>query len=176
MPDTFSGEACLNTDPFAMKHSSLEIVRRFARTLPVGRLAGLCLLTGCGSVLRMPQCQHAVAVVDVQNRIELCERREVARGGRPRPFPQRLEGVALTACRTSVAQSCSRCSSRVTFWPTPSMRARLPTFIRYTCGSWLAMTGAHPKVMRHQSITLTMDTCICSPGKKPTRWAGWVRC
>jgi hypothetical protein len=31
-----------------------------------------------------------------------------------------------------------------------------------TCGAWLAMTGAHPKVaqtvMRHQSITLTMDT------------------
>jgi len=30
------------------------------------------------------------------------------------------------------------------------------------CGAWLAMTGAHPKViqsvMRHSSITLTMDT------------------
>ena len=34
--------------------------------------------------------------------------------------------------------------------------------LRYTCGAWLTMTGAHPKVvqqvMRHQSITLTMDT------------------
>ena len=34
--------------------------------------------------------------------------------------------------------------------------------LRHTCGAWLAMTGAHPKVvqqvMRHQSITLTMDT------------------
>jgi len=34
--------------------------------------------------------------------------------------------------------------------------------LRHTCGAWLAMTGAHPKVvqtmMRHQAITLTMDT------------------
>ena len=34
--------------------------------------------------------------------------------------------------------------------------------LRNTCGAWLAMTGAHPKVvqqvMRHSSITLTMDT------------------
>ena len=33
--------------------------------------------------------------------------------------------------------------------------------LRHTCGSWLAMTGAHPKtvqtVMRHSTITLTMD-------------------
>ena len=34
--------------------------------------------------------------------------------------------------------------------------------LRHTCGAWLALTGAHPKViqtvMRHSSITLTMDT------------------
>ncbi len=34
--------------------------------------------------------------------------------------------------------------------------------LRHTCGAWLAMTGAHVKVvqtvMRHQSVTLTMDT------------------
>ena len=34
--------------------------------------------------------------------------------------------------------------------------------LRHTCGAWLAMSGVHPKVvqtvMRHQSITLTMDT------------------
>ena len=34
--------------------------------------------------------------------------------------------------------------------------------LRHTCGAWVAMTGAHPKVvqlvMRHQSITLSMDT------------------
>jgi integrase len=34
--------------------------------------------------------------------------------------------------------------------------------LRHTCGSWLAMLGVHPKVvqtvMRHASITLTMDT------------------
>jgi integrase len=34
--------------------------------------------------------------------------------------------------------------------------------LRHTTGAWLAMTGAHPKavqtVMRHSSITLTMDT------------------
>jgi integrase len=34
--------------------------------------------------------------------------------------------------------------------------------LRHSCGAWLAMTGAHPKavqsVMRHSSITLTMDT------------------
>ena len=34
--------------------------------------------------------------------------------------------------------------------------------LRHTCGAWVAMTGAHPKaiqaVMRHSSITLTMDT------------------
>ncbi len=34
--------------------------------------------------------------------------------------------------------------------------------LRHTCGAWLSMTGAHPKVVqtvvRHQSITLTMDT------------------
>ena len=34
--------------------------------------------------------------------------------------------------------------------------------LRHTCGAWLAMTGCHPKeeqaVMRHQSITLSMDT------------------
>jgi integrase len=33
--------------------------------------------------------------------------------------------------------------------------------LRHTCGAWLAMTGAHPKavqaVMRHSTITLTMD-------------------
>ena len=34
--------------------------------------------------------------------------------------------------------------------------------LRHTCGAWLSMTGANPKtvqqIMRHQSITLTMDT------------------
>ena len=34
--------------------------------------------------------------------------------------------------------------------------------LRHTCGAWLSMKGEHPKVvqtvMRHQSITLTMDT------------------
>ena len=34
--------------------------------------------------------------------------------------------------------------------------------LRHTCGAWLAMGGAHPKavqaVMRHSTITLTMDT------------------
>ena len=34
--------------------------------------------------------------------------------------------------------------------------------LRHTCGAWYAMTGAHPKavqaVMRHSTITLTMDT------------------
>ncbi len=34
--------------------------------------------------------------------------------------------------------------------------------LRHTCGAWLALAGAHPKsiqsVMRHSSITLTMDT------------------
>ena len=34
--------------------------------------------------------------------------------------------------------------------------------LRHTCGAWLAMTGARPKavqaVMRHSTITLTMDT------------------
>src|SRR5262249_3643532 len=34
--------------------------------------------------------------------------------------------------------------------------------LRHTCGAWLAMTGEHPKtvqsVMRHSTITLTMDT------------------
>ena len=34
--------------------------------------------------------------------------------------------------------------------------------LRHTCGAWVAMTGAHPKavqaVMRHSTITLTMDT------------------
>ena len=34
--------------------------------------------------------------------------------------------------------------------------------LRHTCGAWFAMTGAHPKVvqqvMRHSTITLTMDT------------------
>ena len=34
--------------------------------------------------------------------------------------------------------------------------------LRHTCGAWLAMSGCHPKdvqaVMRHQSITLSMDT------------------
>ena len=34
--------------------------------------------------------------------------------------------------------------------------------LRHTCGAWLARSGAHPKevqaVMRHSSITLTMDT------------------
>ena len=34
--------------------------------------------------------------------------------------------------------------------------------LRHTCGAWLAMAGVHPKVvqtvMRHSSITLTMDT------------------
>ena len=34
--------------------------------------------------------------------------------------------------------------------------------LRHTCGAWLAQAGIHPKtiqtVMRHSSITLTMDT------------------
>jgi len=34
--------------------------------------------------------------------------------------------------------------------------------LRHSCGAWLAMTGAHPKavqqVLRHSTITLTMDT------------------
>jgi hypothetical protein len=34
--------------------------------------------------------------------------------------------------------------------------------LRHTCGAWLAMSGEHPKavqeVMRHSTITLTMDT------------------
>ncbi len=34
--------------------------------------------------------------------------------------------------------------------------------LRHTCGAWSALTGAHPKavqaLMRHSSITLTMDT------------------
>jgi integrase len=34
--------------------------------------------------------------------------------------------------------------------------------LRHTCGAWLALSGAHPKavqaVMRHSTITLTMDT------------------
>jgi len=34
--------------------------------------------------------------------------------------------------------------------------------LRHTCGAWLAMTGSHPQtvkaVMRHSTITLTMDT------------------
>jgi hypothetical protein len=34
--------------------------------------------------------------------------------------------------------------------------------LRHTCGAWLAMTGVHPKVvqtvLRHSTITLTMDT------------------
>lgn len=34
--------------------------------------------------------------------------------------------------------------------------------LRHTCGAWLAMSGAHPKtiqtIMRHSTITLTMDT------------------
>ena len=34
--------------------------------------------------------------------------------------------------------------------------------LRHTCGGWLAMSGAHPKavqaIMRHSTITLTMDT------------------
>jgi len=34
--------------------------------------------------------------------------------------------------------------------------------LRHTCGAWLSMTGSHPKavqtVMRHSTITLTMDT------------------
>jgi hypothetical protein len=34
--------------------------------------------------------------------------------------------------------------------------------LRHTCGAWLATNGAHPKavqsVMRHSTITLTMDT------------------
>ena len=34
--------------------------------------------------------------------------------------------------------------------------------LRHTCGVWLAMSGASPKamqrIMRHSSITLTLDT------------------
>ena len=34
--------------------------------------------------------------------------------------------------------------------------------LRHTCGAWMAMAGAHSKtvqtVMRHSTITLTMDT------------------
>ena len=46
--------------------------------------------------------------------------------------------------------------------------------LRHTCGAWLAMTGAHPKVvqqvMRHKSITLTMDTYgHLFPARKLTR-------
>jgi Phage integrase family len=45
-----------------------------------------------------------------------------------------------------------------------SHKGEVPDFhsLRHTCGAWLAMNGAHPKavqsVMRHSTITLTMDT------------------
>jgi hypothetical protein len=44
--------------------------------------------------------------------------------------------------------------------------------LRHTCGAWLAMAGAHPKVvqtvMRHSTITLTMDTYgHLFPGQDP---------
>ena len=44
--------------------------------------------------------------------------------------------------------------------------------LRHTCGAWCAMQGAHPKlvqtVMRHSSITLTMDTYgHLFPDKRP---------
>jgi len=49
--------------------------------------------------------------------------------------------------------------------------------LRHTCGAWLAMKGAHPKavqaIMRHSTITLTMDTCF--RGRKPIPWRGCRR-
>ncbi|NLE56957.1 MAG: tyrosine-type recombinase/integrase [Planctomycetes bacterium] len=46
---------------------------------------------------------------------------------------------------------------------TPAAGERLDFHaLRHTCGAWLALSGAHPKavqaVMRHLTITLTMDT------------------
>ena len=51
-----------------------------------------------------------------------------------------------------------------TFWRirTTMARSLTSTHCGHTCGAWLAMAGVHPKVvqtvMRHGSITLTMDT------------------
>ncbi|QDV66216.1 Phage integrase family protein [Crateriforma conspicua] len=44
--------------------------------------------------------------------------------------------------------------------------------LRHTCGAWLAMRGAHVKtvqtIMRHKTITLTMDTYgHLFPGSEP---------
>jgi len=52
--------------------------------------------------------------------------------------------------------------------------------LRHTCGAWLAMTGAHPKVvqqvMRHSTITLTMDTYgHLFPGQEADAVAGLDR-
>src|SRR5205085_4053080 len=49
--------------------------------------------------------------------------------------------------------------------------------LRHTCGAWLAMTGAHPNavraVMRHSTITLTMDTYgHLLPGEEAATVAG----
>jgi hypothetical protein len=54
--------------------------------------------------------------------------------------------------------------------------------LRHTCGAWLAMAGEHPKVvqtvMRHCSITLTMDTYgHLFPGQEADavgRLKGWL--
>jgi len=50
--------------------------------------------------------------------------------------------------------------------------------LRHTCGAWLAQSGAHPKsiqtVMRHSSITLTMDTYgHLFPGQEAATVAGF---
>lgn len=53
--------------------------------------------------------------------------------------------------------------------------------LRYTCGAWLAMAGAHPKavqtVMRHSTITLTMDTYgHLFPGQEAETVARFLPC
>jgi integrase len=51
--------------------------------------------------------------------------------------------------------------------------------LRQTCGAWLAQTGVHPKaiqaVMRHSSITLTMDQYgHLFPMSRPNDWGDGI--
>ena len=65
--------------------------------------------------------------------------------------------------RRTIPQEYAR-GNKATSWQPSTTTARVLDFhsLRHTCGAWLAMAGVHPKVvqpvMRHSSITLTMDT------------------
>ena len=81
-----------------------------------------------------------------------------------RMFGKDLEEARTKWLNTSAGPDERRQRERGDFLARTNHNGEVADFhaLRHTCGVWLSMSGVHPKVvqtvMRHSSITLTMDT------------------